>query len=375
MKYIHLLIFYLFSLSFVLFAEELTTLKKYIENYPKFDKTAATKAAEREYESKGFRLAKINEEIDITSKIGVRLKGKYYGQKASGAIKIGRHSIQWVDIPDDKKYMFLEKLFKIKHDNFVKQYVIAQGRKYVAKRREDIRNYKAKILASDKNIMAPDETILYNIKIKEKDAWKVCLLSKGKEYTFFYKDLLPKESMKIKSGINIIAKPKAWYDDSKGIIYKDIKMISRTPVEICFYDSHGNEQKEKFRDLSVATQQYFKYSLAEENKYLEQLREKKREKEREKKERIEKIKKRKALIELQFGCWDGSHYKLTEYIKKHMNDPDSYKHVKTAYSDCGSYLLVKTTFRGKNAFGGYVKQTVIAKVNLKGDVIKIIVGF
>jgi len=81
---------------------------------------------------------------------------------------------------------------------------------------------------------------------------------------------------------------------------------------------------------------------------------------------------RKERIEKHFSAWDGSHRNLTKYIKKSMNDPDSYKHAETKYVDKGDHLIVITTFRGKNAFGGVVKNTVVAKVGLDGNVISII---
>lgn len=81
---------------------------------------------------------------------------------------------------------------------------------------------------------------------------------------------------------------------------------------------------------------------------------------------------RKEQIERQFSAWDGSHRGLTKAIKASMNDPDSYDHVETVYSDMGDYLVVRTTFRGKNAFGGVVKNWVKAKVDLNGNVIEII---
>jgi len=55
-----------------------------------------------------------------------------------------------------------------------------------------------------------------------------------------------------------------------------------------------------------------------------------------------------------------------------MNDPDSYDHVETVYWDRGDHLVVRTTFRGKNAFGGIVKNSVKAKVSLDGQVLQII---
>lgn len=81
--------------------------------------------------------------------------------------------------------------------------------------------------------------------------------------------------------------------------------------------------------------------------------------------RMEKIKR-------QFSAWDGSHNNLERLIKKAMNDPDSYEHDETVYWDKGSYLIVKTTYRGKNAFGGVVRNFVKAKVSLDGDILQIL---
>jgi hypothetical protein len=81
---------------------------------------------------------------------------------------------------------------------------------------------------------------------------------------------------------------------------------------------------------------------------------------------------RKDLIERNFSHWDGSHKKLEKYIKESMNDPNSYEHVDTRYWDRGDYLIVMTTFRGKNAFGGVVKNSVKAKAALDGSILEII---
>lgn len=81
---------------------------------------------------------------------------------------------------------------------------------------------------------------------------------------------------------------------------------------------------------------------------------------------------RKERIERGFSAWDGSHLALTRIIKKSMNDPDSYEHDKTVYVDKGDHLIVQTTFRGKNAFGGVVRNSIMAKVGLDGSVIEIL---
>jgi len=87
---------------------------------------------------------------------------------------------------------------------------------------------------------------------------------------------------------------------------------------------------------------------------------------------VEPVKTRVDSIKMQFSSWDGSHRKLERYIKDNMNDPDSYDHVETRYSDYGSYLLVATKFRGKNAFGGTVLNIVTAKVDINGNVFEIV---
>ncbi|MGE4299475.1 MAG: zinc-ribbon domain-containing protein [Desulfovibrionaceae bacterium] len=81
---------------------------------------------------------------------------------------------------------------------------------------------------------------------------------------------------------------------------------------------------------------------------------------------------RKERIEKSFSAWDGSHRGLERLIKQAMNDPDSYEHVSTTYSDQGSELIVRTTFRGKNAFGGVVINSVVARADLDGNVLEII---
>ena len=81
---------------------------------------------------------------------------------------------------------------------------------------------------------------------------------------------------------------------------------------------------------------------------------------------------RKKKIERQFSAWDGSHRNLERAIKRLMNDPDSYDHVETVYWDKGDHLIVRTTFRGKNAFGGIIRNSIRAKVDLDGNVIAIL---
>lgn len=97
-----------------------------------------------------------------------------------------------------------------------------------------------------------------------------------------------------------------------------------------------------------------------------------KEKKKEEALKAQQAVERKKIIEAQFSAWDGSHRGLERVIKKSMNDPDSYEHDETRYIDRGDYLIVICRFRGKNAFGGVVRNTVKAKVDLQGNVLQII---
>lgn len=84
---------------------------------------------------------------------------------------------------------------------------------------------------------------------------------------------------------------------------------------------------------------------------------------------LENAQMKSKQIESQFSQWDGSHKNLTNVIKESMNDPGSYEHIRTVFLDNGDHLVVTTTFSGKNAFGGRVKNTIKAKVALNGTVL------
>jgi len=94
----------------------------------------------------------------------------------------------------------------------------------------------------------------------------------------------------------------------------------------------------------------------------------------ERKKEAQRIKKEKRRLEIekQFSVWNGAHRNLQIYIKENMSDPDSYEHVDTKFNDKGTYLIVLTKFRGKNAFGATVTSTVKAEIGLNGKIWSII---
>jgi len=76
-------------------------------------------------------------------------------------------------------------------------------------------------------------------------------------------------------------------------------------------------------------------------------------------------------IKGQFSVWDGSNTYLVDLVKNNLNDAKSFEHVETKYVDKGSFLIVKMTYRAKNAFGGVILQNVTANSDYKTDTIKI----
>ncbi len=71
--------------------------------------------------------------------------------------------------------------------------------------------------------------------------------------------------------------------------------------------------------------------------------------------------------------WDGgSFYPLVEYTKQYMNDPSSFEHVKTTWTDDGGSdtLRIRMTFTGANMLGGRAKHQVYAEMDIDGQILK-----
>lgn len=83
-------------------------------------------------------------------------------------------------------------------------------------------------------------------------------------------------------------------------------------------------------------------------------------------------KKKKDFEKNCFSSWDGSHRELVKLVKANMNDKKSFEHEKTTYTTLDDYAVVIMQFRGKNAFGNMVLNTVKAKVSYDCEVLEII---
>lgn len=69
--------------------------------------------------------------------------------------------------------------------------------------------------------------------------------------------------------------------------------------------------------------------------------------------------------------YDGSHIGLTLAIRKTLNDPDSYEHIRTTYVRNKDTLTVTTIFRARNENGGMSTHEIIGIVDLDGNAIRI----
>jgi hypothetical protein len=65
-------------------------------------------------------------------------------------------------------------------------------------------------------------------------------------------------------------------------------------------------------------------------------------------------------VQNQFDPWNGSAIAVVESVKNQMNDPHSFEHVETTYTDKGNMkgIDVYMTYRGTNAFGGVVTNRI-----------------
>lgn len=82
-------------------------------------------------------------------------------------------------------------------------------------------------------------------------------------------------------------------------------------------------------------------------------------------------KKKKDFEKNCFSSWDGSHRELVKLVKANMNDKKSFEHEETTYSILDDYAVVIMKFRGKNALGNVVLNSVKAKVSYNCEVLEI----
>jgi Na+-transporting methylmalonyl-CoA/oxaloacetate decarboxylase gamma subunit len=196
-------------------------------------------------------------------------------------------------------------------------------------------------------IKVKDEKYIELTKFVESESWKEAqaIIAQFKRANLNeYKDLAEIDK-KVRTGVALAG--------IKGTQPFEVEKLHGYYIELAKLNPDSKEYAAKLDELKV--------KVAE-----------KKESERQLAIQQKQLEARKKRIETGFSGWDGSHRGLAAIIKESMNDPDSYEHVNTSYWDQGDHLIVLTEFRGKNAFGGVVKNWVKAKTSLDGSVLEII---
>jgi len=73
-----------------------------------------------------------------------------------------------------------------------------------------------------------------------------------------------------------------------------------------------------------------------------------------------------TFIKSQF--FGGMHTKSVIAIKELMNDPESFEHVNTTFSESDNKVIVFTKFRGKNSFNATITQTYVTRADSIGNI-------
>ena len=79
-------------------------------------------------------------------------------------------------------------------------------------------------------------------------------------------------------------------------------------------------------------------------------------------------------FKFQFSVWNGSHRNTVEYVKERMHNPKSFEHVETRYIDYAEkgYRVIQMNYRGTNLYNAIVTNSIWVKVDLHGNVFKVI---
>jgi hypothetical protein len=69
---------------------------------------------------------------------------------------------------------------------------------------------------------------------------------------------------------------------------------------------------------------------------------------------------------------DGSNMQLINYVKNNLNNPKSFKHVKTIYGKVDNDFRVKMTYRATNSFNAIITKTILVGINYDTNEMEII---
>lgn len=233
------------------------SFEEYEENYPVYDQQKANDEAQSLAKSK-FSPIERGTVVEITTKIGERIKGKYWGIN-TGNITIGTRSVSWIDVPDNKKYLFSEDECKKLREGFASNYLIECKNKYLAKKSQDVIDYKKNILTTKNAIELADGNILHSAEIIKKTPTAISIKYNNRVIDLKYTQLSESSRKLIKSEFG--------FTTVEGITYNDVQVIGNGVSTLNFYNDKGEIEVVSFSNLPEKIQSLFGYSLEKENAY------------------------------------------------------------------------------------------------------------
>lgn len=143
----------------------------------------------------------------------------------------------------------------------------------------------------------------------------------------------------------------------------DVRQDSRSKLFVADY-VENKSQLEISKEMAVFKEQYRKYEelLADKKEIDDAMANAAQQKERNEK------------FAANLSGWDGSLKSLKRHTENAMHDPDSFEHIQTRFVPAGENFIVKMDFRGKNAFGALVRNSITAKVDSDGNILQILGG-
>ncbi|MCW6094559.1 hypothetical protein LAV60_15415 [Clostridium sporogenes] len=150
---------------------------------------------------------------------------------------------------------------------------------------------------------------------------------------------------------------------------------ARLDVEKKKAEEKAKVETQKKKEAEEKAKQEAAKKKAEDEKRKQEEAKKKAEEEAKKKAQKKEAEEKAKFdewVKRQFSAWDGSHRELVKLVKENMNDAKSFEHMETRYSvDGRKGIKVYMKFRGANAFGAKIINTVEAYANYKDNTITI----
>lgn len=247
-----------------------TSIQQYREQYPVFNKENALEEAPKIAQNKFFPIS-LGTEVEIKTNRGSVVKGKYLGLNL-GDLVIGNRKISWIDVPEEKKYLFSEYECKKLREEFIENYLRESREQYLKKRLQDIAAFehaswkalKAKLIEK-KGIELSNGNILYFVEIIKKSFDGISIKHNDSIIDLKYNQISSLSRGSINSDFE--------FKTLDNCFYRNVKVIETSISTVKFYNSQDEMEEINFSRLPKDIQDKLGYSAEAEAEYKRQVRE------------------------------------------------------------------------------------------------------